>query len=47
MDGYRKFPARFECVFTRIVLIGDMRVDAVTKGLVNWVSGTRRVRWAP
>lgn len=28
MDGYRKNPARFECVFTRIALIGDLPVDS-------------------
>jgi hypothetical protein len=29
MDGYRKKPVRFECVFTRIVLTGDVPVTAV------------------
>jgi hypothetical protein len=40
MDGYRKLPVRFECVFTRIVLIGDVPLNAVTKGLINGVSRT-------
>jgi hypothetical protein len=35
MDGYRKKPVRFECVFTRIVLIGDVPVTAAPDQSAN------------